>query len=565
MSAMKYFKLKNTLPLWGVLMVLMVFSCQDLNMDDHKIQDVSIMDEISSNIVPGKYIVTLHSNHINFRKSDNYEDVQAGMRKIANDILIRYDVNPEKIDAVYGHALTGFSLTLTDNEFQLLSQDRDIKIIEPDIYILESYNQRRIPPGQNKPKEEEEEEEKEGDNPDPVDPGPTDPNPPVGSVQNNAPKYLDRIDQRALPLNGTYTYTKSGAGVTAYIPYGLISTEFTQDLGNRFSNINLTNDSTEINGSSTNSAIVIGGTTYGPAKGVNLVGIKSLESTYNGDYAETVSNIIKVYDEILAQNKKPAVVITWLLRENPGTAYFTAIKNLYNAGYPLFVSAGAWGEDACTWASSYSPYVFIVGMARIDDTKSASSNYGSCIDLFATSTDWGHDPDGYNEEWMPGFGINPNFLAPGLAAGVAAKFLEENTGASPSEVYQFLRNTSTKNVVKFSNSLHNHLLFSGLSMEGAGQIDPNRTKFYLDLAGSSSRIRGNNYQVILEWNIVRESEYLMDVYEDGVKVTTISGGNFFRTTKFFYHVSGNNLAPRTYKICLPGTNKCSNEVVIEFS
>src|SRR3954451_7873565 len=37
------------------------------------------------------------------------------------------------------------------------------------------------------------------------------------TTETNAPWGLDRIDQRALPLNGTYTYTPSGAGVTAYI------------------------------------------------------------------------------------------------------------------------------------------------------------------------------------------------------------------------------------------------------------------------------------------------------------------------------------------------------------
>src|SRR3954453_15370668 len=41
----------------------------------------------------------------------------------------------------------------------------------------------------------------------------------VVTTQNApAPPWgLDRIDQRALPLSGSYTYTNTGAGVTAYI------------------------------------------------------------------------------------------------------------------------------------------------------------------------------------------------------------------------------------------------------------------------------------------------------------------------------------------------------------
>src|SRR6185503_4110452 len=39
----------------------------------------------------------------------------------------------------------------------------------------------------------------------------------ASTTETNATWGLDRVDQRALPLSGTYTYTPSGAGVTAYI------------------------------------------------------------------------------------------------------------------------------------------------------------------------------------------------------------------------------------------------------------------------------------------------------------------------------------------------------------
>ena len=41
------------------------------------------------------------------------------------------------------------------------------------------------------------------------------------TTQTNAPWGLDRIDQRNRPISGTYSYTNTGSGVTAYVIDGL--------------------------------------------------------------------------------------------------------------------------------------------------------------------------------------------------------------------------------------------------------------------------------------------------------------------------------------------------------
>ncbi|MFD2201166.1 S8 family serine peptidase [Shivajiella indica] len=551
MSALKNFQLKKTLPIWGVLVVLMVFSCQDINMEDQKLNDLSQSDNSLSNVVPGRYIVTLHSNEINFRKSDKYEDVQAGMRKMAQDILIKYDVEYDKIKAVYGHAITGFTLELTDEEFRGLSSDPKVKSIEPDNYILESYNQRKTPPGKDQPGDD----GGGDDGGEPSDPGTG------GTIQIDAPKYLDRIDQRQLPFSGTYTYNETGSGVTAYIPVGGIW-DMPEEFENRAVTIDLIGEGEELNGSTTNVALNVGGTTYGPAKGVNLVGVRTNDSCC--DETGYLSSLLAGYDWILANGQRPGIVLVGLVGPLENTAYFTVIENLYNAGFSLISSSGAWQENACTWGSSYKPYIFTVGLATIEDRKQVSSNYGDCIDLFTTTTDWFDANGAYVEIWRDGFNMNPNFVAAGVAAGVAAKFLENNPMASPAEVYQFLKNTSTKNVVSYSNSVNNHLLYSGMSMDGAGSIDPNRVNHVMDLTGLVSPMKRNEYQILLNWQPIKNESGTVDIYENGLKITSTDDGYLIGDGYWFRFISGRNLAPRTYKICISGTNQCSNEVVLTF-
>lgn len=572
MSTLKNFKIKKTLPLWGVLMVLMVFSCQDLNVDESKMESLSKLDRTASNFVPGRYIVTLHSNEINFRKSDKYEDVQVGMRKIANEMLIRYNIEPEKLKAVYGHALSGFTLELAEDEYRKLSKDPKIKTIELDSYILDDYNvldnynileaysQRKTPPGKDKPQD--------GDGGDggtePSDPNPSDPGD-GGTIQNDAPKYLDRINQRKLPLDNIYSYNSSGMGVNVYIP-GFFIVDESGELDGRIINVDIIGDEKnydEPNRIPTLMALLVGGNTYGPAKNVTLFGLQVFKEQVNSP--NFLSEYISGLDWILANGERPGVVILVQLRDIDNPAYFSSLESLYNAGFSLFTNAGAWAEDACKWAGSYSPYVFTVGMARIDDTKQRSSNYGDCIDLFTTATDDGLGPNDYNENGFPS-----SWVVSSVAAGVAAKFLEQNPTASPNEVYQFLRNTSTKNVVKLSNSINNHLLYSGMTMEGAGEIDPNRINYFMDLEAESTKLKGNNYEVQLRWNpLVLETRWSpepIDIYENGNFIMGYQDGqkSSFYASVYNLQVSGRNLPPRTYKICLSGTNKCSNEVIVTF-
>jgi len=543
MSAMNNFNLKNTLPLWGVLMVIMVFSCQDLNLEDQKMEDLSKLDQAISNVVPGSYIVTLHSNEINFRKSDKYEDVQAGMRKIANDLLIRYNIESEKINAVYGHAFEGFSVNLETFELKLIKEDPAIKQIVPDQYVIGHSNFKK-----------ENNSGKGGGNQDPEPEPEPDPEPdPQPELQPEW--YLDRLDQRNLPLDGKFTTTMTGKGVTAYM-IGAPILEDLAEFGDRAINIDLTGED-ESMPSLMNfgvlNATALGGKNYGVAKDVKIVSL---------DVGNGVSNYLRGMDWILANGQNPGVVFLPVMGQTQIDLVESTLLKVFEAGFPVFTHGYPYINGtidiSCEQVPSKFGTVFTVGSSGWEDGLAWESGYGSCIDLFAPgfSVLRGGFPEYQTDENFD----NSYENAACLAAGVAALYLESNPTATAQQVYDFVFETSTKDVVRFSKSVNNHLLFSGLNTIGAGEIDPNRPNYAFDLEGRAERTRGNNYNIIFEWSLIESETNRLNVYQDGNGIGSVVADQGF----WVISESGKNIPPRTYKFCVPKTNLCSNEVIVTF-
>src|SRR5688572_4881995 len=104
---------------------------------------------------------------------------------------------------------------------------------------------------------------------------------------------LDRIDQRTLPLSGTYTYNATSSAVRAYVIDTGILTSHTQ-FGGRVSNVYdaFGGSGTDCHGHGTHVAGTIGGSTYGLARAVRLRGVRVLNCSGSG----AISGIIAAVD-----------------------------------------------------------------------------------------------------------------------------------------------------------------------------------------------------------------------------------------------------------------------------
>jgi subtilisin family serine protease len=202
----------------------------------------------------------------------------------------------------------------------------------------------------------------------------------VDATQSSAPWGLDRIDQRALPLNGTYTYTTTATNVTAYIiDTGLQANhaDFTGRAANVFDAFGGTG--ADCHGHGTHVGGTVGGATYGVAKGVKLRGVRVLDCAGSGSN----SGVIAGMDWVRTNAVKPAVA-NMSLGGTASSSVNTAANNLANSGVFLAVAAGNnSGADACNYSPAGAAAATTVGSTTSTDGRSSFSNIGSCVDIYA--------------------------------------------------------------------------------------------------------------------------------------------------------------------------------------
>ena len=303
----------------------------------------------------------------------------------------------------------------------------------------------------------------------------------ISTTQTNATRGLDRIDQRALPLDNSYSFAATGAGVNAYIiDTGIRTThsEFGGRATGDFTAIDDGNGANDCNGHGTHVSGTVGGVTFGVAKQVRLHAVRVLDCSGSG----FISGVIAGIDFVTANHVPPAVA-NMSLGGAVSAAVDNALNNSIAAGVTYSVAAGNSADDACFTSPARAAQAITVGATSTSDARAPFSNVGPCVDLFAPGVDIVSAFNGSDTQTAT---LSGTSMAAPHVAGAAALYLETNPTATPADVASALISNSTSGVVGDAGAdSPNRLLYTGFigNDDGEPSNQPPVARFTVTCSG----------------------------------------------------------------------------------
>lgn len=373
---------------------------------------------------------------------------------------------------------------------------------------------------------------------------------------------LDRIDQRALPLNGLYSFTGTGAGVRAYILDTGILTGHEQFSGRMLAGFSAfgDNNTNDCQGHGTHVAGTVGGSTVGVARGVNLIPVRILDCAGSGTWSGVIAGIDWVTQQKVNNGSIP-MVANMSIGGGFSASVNDAVTRSISAGVTYAVAAGNDNQDACGTSPAATPNALTVGASESNDSRASYSNWGSCLDIFAPGSGITSAYIGASNAYA---GMSGTSMASPHVAGVAALILGGTPTATPTQVRGAMLGGASTNLVTNAGTASPNALLTTLftapavtpPSDTATTPTPTPPPAPVAITLSITRqVSRNSNTARLLWSGATTTN--VDVFRNNVRVmTTANDGsqNDSRLARGSY----------TYRVCNQGTTTCSPNVGVTF-
>lgn len=311
-----------------------------------------------------------------------------------------------QVRRVYGHAVQGWAGMVPSDTMARLARDPRVRSLSPDTQVV------------------------------------------AATTQTDAAWGLDRIDQRALPLSSTFTYNHDGSGVAAYVIDSGLRFDHEQFDGRARSGIDLVDGGAadDCSGHGTAVGSVLGGATVGVARAVELIAVRVLPCV--GPAA--VSDVIAGIDWVTADHVPGQPAVATLSLAAPGNAALdAAVAGSIEDGVTYAVAAGngdavSPAGDACAHSPARLTEAITVAASTRADTRAPTSNFGTCVDLYAPGEDI--PAAGHLTETATTVASGTS-IAAAHVAGVAALYLQGRTAATAAFVRNGLHAHRTQGII----------------------------------------------------------------------------------------------------------------------